>query len=191
MKWGFCRFRISAICLTSLLFLSASTFAYTFLNKCIHLFVCYVRVSNDAVGHDRRWHLLLMVTPAQGGPRSRAPGKENLEGGRRDTHMHWHQYTLHPRKNTHITGHSGLSNGNALEESGFLIIHADLKSHSEFRPKRMGHILSQCGKPDSEIHVVSQQMFSEETSSTFSLHEKSPSGYCHWHYRTRICVLYE
>lgn len=25
-------------------------------------------VSNDAVGHSRRWHLLLMVTPAHGGP---------------------------------------------------------------------------------------------------------------------------
>ena len=39
-----------------------------------------VHVSNDAVGHDRRWHLILMVTPAQGGPCGQALGKENLKG---------------------------------------------------------------------------------------------------------------
>ena len=38
------------------------------------LYVCIACVSNDAVGHDRRWHLLLMVTPAQGVPRGRAAG---------------------------------------------------------------------------------------------------------------------
>lgn len=51
---------------------------YISLSVLICLCVMCMCVSNDAVGHDRRWHLLLMLTPsAQGGPRGRAPGKEN------------------------------------------------------------------------------------------------------------------
>lgn len=127
----------------SLLSLSVSAFPRVYFRDCTHLFVCYVCASNDAVGHDRRWHLLLMVTPAQGGPRGRAPGKEKLKGRRRDTH----QPALTPihltlgGKNTHYC-HSGPSNGNVLDVSSFLIIHADLKSRSEFSPKRTGHFLS-------------------------------------------------
>lgn len=73
----------------SLLFLSCEPFPPRVYDaECAHLLACCmyvlhvcVCVSNDAVGHDRRWHLLLMVTPAQGRPCSRAPGKEKLEGG--------------------------------------------------------------------------------------------------------------
>lgn len=48
--------------------------------------LCVLCVSNDAVGHNRRWHLLLMVTPAHGRPHGQAPGLEKLgreveEGG--------------------------------------------------------------------------------------------------------------
>lgn len=40
--------------------------------------ICMFCGSNDAAGHNRRWHLLLMVTPAHGTPCGQAPGKENL-----------------------------------------------------------------------------------------------------------------
>lgn len=78
-------------------------------------------MSNDAVGHNRRWHLLLMVTPAHGKPCGQAPGQENLERG----------------VGTHYC-HSGLSMEMFFDASRFLIIHVNLRSHSELRPKRKG-----------------------------------------------------
>ncbi len=163
--------------------------------ECTHLFVCYVCASNDAVGHDRRWHLLLMVTPAHGGALRPSPGRGKTRG---KEERHTPALTpIHPTpgENTHYR-HRGPSNGNVLGGSSFLIIHADLRSHSEFSPKRTGHFLSLCRKTHSEtffeVALLSRRMFSEETASRFSLYEKkSPSGYCQWHYRKRICVLYE
>lgn len=117
-----------------LLFLSVSISPHTYFRECTHLFVCYVCVSNDAVGHDRRWHLILMVTPAHGGPCGRAPGKEKLRGRRRDTHQRWHQYTRHRGKNTQYC-HSGTANGNVLIVSSFLIIYANLKGSFQVQPQ--------------------------------------------------------
>lgn len=105
----------------------------------VHSFVCVVFAcaSNDAVGHDRRWHLLLMMTSTRGEPCGQASGKEKQEGGRRDTNQYWHQYTVQQGE-TH--SHTGLSNGKVLALSSFFkIMHADFKSHSEFSPKRAGH----------------------------------------------------
>lgn len=39
--------------------------------------VCVPSLSNDAVGQNRRWHLLLMVTPALGESCGQASSKEN------------------------------------------------------------------------------------------------------------------
>ncbi len=106
-----------------------------------------------------------MVTPAQGGPCGWAPGKEKLEGRRRDAHQRWHQYTRQPGENTHYC-HSGATNGNVLDERGFLIIHANSRSHSEFSPKRTGQFFcffvekthSKC----LEVALLSQRMLSQD-----------------------------
>lgn len=44
----------------------------------VNFFICMFGESNDAAGHNRRWHLLLMVTPAHGRPCGQAPGEEKL-----------------------------------------------------------------------------------------------------------------
>lgn len=99
----------------------------------VDFFICMFCESNDAVGHNRRWHLLLMVTPAHGRPCGQAPGGEKL--GREEREY-------------------GEEGGGEEEEEGkallpqrtskwkclacFLIIHANLKSHSELKPRRLG-----------------------------------------------------
>lgn len=42
-----------------------------------------------------------------------------------------------------------------------------------------------------EVALLSRWMFSKEATSTFRLCEEPPWGNCQWHYRRRICVLYE
>lgn len=75
-------------------------------------------VSNDAVGHSRRWHLLLMVTPAHGGPCGPAWSSEKEEEVVEEEER---------RK-------GGLSDGNVVGCRGFLIMHANSKSHTELKP---------------------------------------------------------
>lgn len=104
------------------LFLSVSHFAL--FSREVDLFICMFCESNDAVGHNRRWHLLLMVTPAHGRPCGQAPGGEKLGGEEREE-----------------------GDGKALLSQRtskwkclrcFLIIHANLKSRSELKPRRLG-----------------------------------------------------
>lgn len=73
--------------------------------------------------------------------RGQALGKEKLAGRRRDTRALTPIRPTPGEKRTHYC-HGGRSDENVLDMTSFLIIHADVRSHSEFSPERTGHISS-------------------------------------------------
>lgn len=99
----------------------------------VDLFICMFCESNDAAGHNRRWHLLLMVTPAHGRPCGQAPGRGKL--GREDREYGGRRKRRRRSRGRHYC-HRGSSKWKCL--SCFLIIHANLKSRSELKPRRLG-----------------------------------------------------
>lgn len=104
----------------------------------------HVCTSDDAGGHDRRWHLLFMVTPARGGPCGRASGREKLEGMRRDAHF---QKTPPHTGGSHTLLPRWTVTWKCFGCEWPLIIHADFECHPELSLGRTGHFfLSLCKK---------------------------------------------